>query len=289
VQQLSRQCARVSLPHSATVNLLAIAASLASCHSLEKSLAPSNIREWQADQALLPYGQFHGEFVTIRNVRNCRYLNDDIFVVDHFDKTYDLASLRTVDFIVCPFSEMPILAHTMLSFGFQQADGSRDYLALSVEVRKEQGEDYAVWRGMTRQYELMYVLADERDVIALRTNHRGEDVYLYRTTATPEQGRHLLVDVIRRANKLALEPEFYDALTNNCTTNIVHHINRLFPGRIPPDHRILFPGCSAQLAYELGLLEKHGTFEETERQAHVNARAEQLADRADFSEQIRRF
>src|SRR5262249_45004567 len=140
--------------------------------------------------------------------------------VHHFDKAYDLTKLKTVDFLRVPFPETDELAHTMLSFGFD--DG--EYLALSVEIRKEQEETYnPVW-AMFNKYELMYVLGDERDLIGLRSNFRRNDVYLYETNATPEQVRKLFEGVLARANKLKKEPEFYNTLTNNCTTNLVRHV-----------------------------------------------------------------
>lgn len=251
-------------------------------------VAPSNARDWQSDQALVSYADFDGDEVTVHNIRNCRYLDDDLFVVNYYDKRLDLNRIETVDFIVCPFVDAPDLAHTMLSFGIANDEGERDQIAVSVEIRKERGESYAAWKGSARQYEIMYVLADERDVIGVRTNHRGEEVYLYRANATPRQARDLFTDVLRRANQLAQEPEFYDTVTNNCTTNIVQHINRLRPGRIAPDYRVLLPGHSDRLAYDLGLIETHGSFEETKHQAHINVAAKRAIDRPDFSQAIRR-
>ncbi len=250
-----------------------------------KVLAPSNSRRWQPDQALLPYAIYQGEYMQVHNVRNCHYLTSDDFVVDYYDKTVDLRRLRTVDFIVVPFTDMPDLAHTMLSFGFD--DGY--YLCVSVEIRREQGEAYAAWKGGLRQYELMYVLGDEQDLVKLRTNHRGEDVYIYRSRATPEQARLLFTDVMDRVNKLYKEPEFYDTLTNNCTTNIVRHINRLQPNRVPYTYQVLLPGHSDRLAYDLGLLDTRLSFEQTKQLAWVNERAERFAEAPDFSDKIRRF
>lgn len=266
------------------------ALSAGGCRSVEKAIRPSNFRNWSDDQAIVPFAEFDGERVTVRHVRNCRYLSDDSYVVDYYDKSFSLADVRTVDFLVCPFPDTPSIAHTMLSFGIEREDdegGGRDYLAASVEIRKEKGEEYSAWKGSARQYELMYVLADEQDAIDLRVNHRGEDVYLYRSTATPEQTRDLLVDVLRRANKLAVEPEFYDTLTNNCTLNIVRHINRLSPHRVAYDYRVLLPGHSDRLAYDLGLIERHGTFAETKVRAHVNDLAQRHHGKAAFSERIR--
>jgi Domain of unknown function (DUF4105) len=124
-------------------------------------------------------------------------------------------------------------------------------------------------------------------VIRQRTNFRGENVYLYRSTATPEASRTLFADVLARVNDLSTKPEFYDTLTNNCTTNIVSHINRIKPNRVTYDFRVLLPGYSDQLAYDQGLIVPRGTFEETKQRAYVNPLANRYADRDDFSELIR--
>lgn len=264
------------------------AALLAGCRSVEKVVAPSHFRDWMPEQAVLPYAEFQGSRVTIRNVRNCQYFAEDTFLVDYYHKSFDLAAVRGVDFIVVPFDTMPTLAHTMLSFELVGPDGKPDHLAVSVEVRKEKHESYNPVKGSARQYELMYVVADERDAIRQRTNYRREQVYLYRTVATPETARLLLVDVLGRVNELAAEPEFYDTLTNNCTTNIVRHINRIRPNRLAYDVRMLLPGYSDKIAFEQGLIVPSGTFEQTRDQSHVNPLAQRYADREDFSERIRR-
>jgi hypothetical protein len=260
----------------------------AGCSSATKMLAPSNYRNWEPDQAVLPYVEFRGSQFVAHDVRYCRYLDNDSYVVEHEDRTYDMNHLRSVDFFMVPFDNMPRLAHTMLSFEFAPPDGPPQYLAVSIETRKEQGEEYAAWKGSARQFELMYVLADERDVVQVRTNLRGENVYRYRTTATPEQTRMLLVDVLARTNQLASRPEFYDTLTNNCTTNLVDHINRIQPQRVKYDYRVLLPGYSDQLAFDEGLIQRAGTFEETKARAYVNPKALAAANRTDFSHAIRR-
>jgi hypothetical protein len=244
---------------------------------------PSNDRLWSADQAVLPYAEIDGNRVTIHNIRNCKYRSETDYTVEHYDRTFDLSELETVDFIVVPFAEAPQLAHTMLSFGF----GGRDYLACSVEIRKEMGETYSPIKGMLRQYELMYVLGDERDLVLLRTNHRLSEVYLYRSRATPQQARDLFLDVLARVNKLYEQPEFYNALTNNCTTNIVQHVNRLAPGRIPYGLAVLLPGYSDRYAYDLGLLDTDASFEETRARAKINMAAWLYRDAPDFSVRIR--
>jgi hypothetical protein len=250
---------------------------------LHNPFTPSNSRLWAPDQAVLPRAEFLADSVTIRNVRNCTYLADRDYIVNLFDETYDLNAIQTVDFILVPFADMPRIAHTMLSFGF----GGGKFVTVSVEARFEEGEEYSLLRGAARQYELMYVVADERDLIRLRTRYRHADVYLYRGKATPAQVRDLFVDVLRRVNKLATEPEFYALLSNNCTTNVARHVNDIVPGRVPYGIDVMLPGLSDKLAYDLGLLDTQLSFEETKRLARVNDLAEKYFDDPDFSTKIR--
>jgi hypothetical protein len=272
-----------------TLALILVAAlSLTGCRSVGKMIAPSNVRDWEPDQAVLPYAEFRGGQILVHNVRNCRYLDGDSYVVSHQDRTYDLAHVCGVDFIIAPFTDMPRLAHTMLSFEFAPPGQPPEHLVCSIEIRKEKGETYAAWKGSARQYELMYVLADERDVVEVRTNIRNEDVYLYKTTATPDQTRMLLVDVLARTNELASRPEFYNTLSNNCTTNLVRHVNRISPQRLIYDYRVLLPGYSDKMAFDEGLLVARGSFEETKAAAYLNAKALAAAGRVDFSDVIRR-
>jgi hypothetical protein len=268
--------------------LFVVSIAFAGCRSVEKRIAPSNFRDWTPEQAVSPWADVRGNHVRIHNVRNCQYFTNDVYLVNYYDKTFDMNSVCGVDFIVAPFAGSPALAHTMLSFQIRGPDGRSDNLALSVETRKERTETYNPVKGSARQYELIYLLADERDVIQYRTNFSGQDVYVYQTTASPQAAREMLADVLNRVNQLAKQPEFYDTLTNNCTTNIVDHINRIRPNRVFADLRVLLPGYSDELAYEQGLIARHGTFIETKQRAYVNHLAHQYAGREDFSELIRR-
>jgi hypothetical protein len=261
---------------------------LTGCASVEKRLAPSHFRDWVPEQALLPTVELSGNQAIVHNVRNCKYFANDVYMVDYYDKTIDLNRVRGVDYIVVPFEGMPALAHVFLSFQIDGPDGKPEHLAVSVETRKERNEKYNPVKGSINQYELIYVVADERDVIQYRTVYNGEQVYLYRTTASPEAAQSLFVDVLNRVNLLAQRPEFYDTLTNNCTSNIVRHVNRIKPSRIVADYRALLPGYSDRLAYDEGLIERHGTFEQTKELAYINPLAQRYAGRDDFSELIRR-
>ena len=278
-----------SLIYALTLALAgAIAFVVTGCSSLPKNsvdeiVAPSNDRNWRKSMAVLPHARIHGDKAKIYNIRNFTYLSEEDYVVHYYDEQFDLEAIESVDFVVVPFKQTPSLAHTMMSFGFQ--DGR--YLAVSVEVRLEEGESYSPIAGAMRQFEIIYVVADERDVIKLRTEQRDSDVYVYRTRATPQQSRELFVDVMRRVNSLKKNPEFYDTFMNNCTTNIVTHINHVLPGSVPWNIGVLLPGYSDQLAYDLGLLVDYGGFEATKRRAHINPLAHRYAQNPRFSQLIR--
>jgi len=252
-------------------------------NSLQKRLIPSNDRDWKPELAKAPRAQINGRQYTLRNIRNNSYVTEDDYVVSYHDRQINLDQIQSVDFVVAPFVKAPKLAHTILSFGL--TDGS--YLALSVEVRKELGEKYSPILGLARQYELTYVLSDERDVIRLRTEHHGANVYVYPTVANSLQAQALFVDVIERMNRLADQPEFYNSITNNCTTNLAGHVNEVSPGKINYGWKVLLPGLSAEYAYELGLLDNRIPFEDLTAISLINPLAEEHFDDPDFSQRIR--
>ncbi|MGL6291390.1 MAG: DUF4105 domain-containing protein [Silanimonas sp.] len=212
---------------------------------------PSNDRDWSPDQAQPATARIDGDAVTLSNVRNARYRSTTDFDVRWETREYDLAELESAWFIVEPFADWRGPAHTFLSFGFR--DGR--HLAVSAEVRKERGESYSPIAGLLRRYELMLVAGDERDLIGLRAAHRRDAVHLYRLKATPAQARALFVALIGRANALAARPEFYNTLTANCTSTIVDAVDALAPGTVPMSWRVLLPGYSDDLAFDLGLLD----------------------------------
>jgi hypothetical protein len=212
---------------------------------------PSNDRDWSPDQAQATTARIDGNAVVVSNVRNARYRSTSDFDVRWETRQYDLADLESAWFIVEPFADWRGPAHTFLSFGFR--DGR--HLALSAEVRKERGESYSAVAGLLRRYELMLVAGDERDLIGLRAAHRRDAVHLYRLKATPAQARALFERLLARANQLAARPEFYNTLTANCTSTIVDAVDALAPGTVPMSWRVLLPGYSDDLAFDLGLLD----------------------------------
>ena len=244
---------------------------------------PRHDKNWRPDLMVLPYARIDEDRVHLFNIRDCEYRAEEDYDVRHFDRQVMLDSVKTIDFIVVPFKEAPTIAHTMLSFGL--ADG--EHIVFSVEARLEQGENYSALPGATKEYELMWVVGTEEDLIKLRTEVRDVDVYLYAIKATPEQASNAFLACVARCNEIAREPEFYDLLTNNCTTNIVDMVNSLRPGYIAPDIRVVLPGHSDRLAYELGLLRAEGPFEQIRANSKINAVARLNSDAPDFSAAIR--
>ena len=183
-----------------------------------QTIKPSNERDWQTDVAILPYAEIEGDIVTVHNIRNFDYRSETDYTPAYYDKRFDLRKLEGVD-LVAVYWMGPAIAHIFVSFAF--AGG--DHLAISIETRKEKEESYSTLRGFFRQYELYYVVADERDVIRLRTNYRNdppEDVYVYRVHGPLENVRRVFLGYMNEINALQTHPEFYNTLTTNCTTGI---------------------------------------------------------------------
>lgn len=242
----------------------------------------SNERDWSPEMEQVPSASLEAGVVTLKNIRHNTYVSEDDFVVEYFDRKFNLSEIQSVDYIVVPF-KIKQIAHTMLSFGLQ--DGT--YLTVSIEVRKEKGERYNPVLGMGRKFELLYLVGDERDLIRLRTEHRDAQVYVYPSVAAPEHAQALFLDVMERANQLALDPEFYHSIRNNCTTNLAGHVNEISSKKIRYGWRVLLPGLSAKYAYDLGLLDNRIPFEELTELALVNDLALEHRDAADFSQKIR--
>ena len=247
-------------------------------------IEPSNHRDWKPEVAVLPYATEDGDRITLHNIRNFDYRSETDFTPAYYDKSFDLRELRTVD-LIASYWAGPAIAHIFLSFGF----GGKDYLAISIERRDERGEDYSALKGLFKQYELFYVVADERDVIRLRTSYRQdppEEVYLFRLQISTEVAHRTLREYLRKVNSLRSHPEFYNTLTTNCTSNIwLHtHVNA---DRVPYSWKILASGYVPDYLYEQGRLETRVPFAELKRLAHINALAQEAGSASDYSARIR--
>jgi len=249
-----------------------------------RAIEPSNERDWQADVAMLPYATIEGDKVSIHNIRNFDYRTETDYTPAYYDRTFDLRELEGVD-LVAVYWMGPAIAHTFVSFEF--AGGK--HLAVSIETRKTKGDEYSTIKGFFRQYELHYVVADERDVIRLRTNYRHdppEEVYVYRVGGEIEDGRRVFMEYVRHINSLKARPEFYNTVTSNCTTDIWSNtlVNK---AHLPLSWKVLVSGYLPQYLYESGRLDTQLPFAELRQRADVNARAHAADTAADFSQRIR--
>ena len=248
------------------------------------SLSPSNDREWQPEVAVLPYATFANDQVKIHNVRNFDYRTETDFTVQYDDRTYDLRQLDSMD-LIAVYWMGPMIAHVFLSFGFGE-----EHVAISIEARKERTEGYSTLKGFFKQFELFYVVADERDVIRLRTNYRKdppEDVYLFRANVPQKNIKRLFLDYVGQINQLREQPQFYNTLTTNCTTTILMH-SHVNPDHLPFSWKVLLSGYVPEYVYEAGRLDTSLTFSELFQQSHINSRAQAADHTPDFSREIRR-
>ena len=248
------------------------------------NIQPSNDLVWAIPKAVLPYATFDGELVTLHNIRNFDYRSENDFTPAYYDRTFDLQKLNSAD-LFAVYWMGPAIAHVFLSFGF--SDGN--HLAISIEARDDQGEGYSTIKGFFRQYELYYVVGDERDIVRLRTNYRKdppEEVHLYRLHGPVGNGRALFLDYLREINSLKEHPAFYNTLTTNCTSNVWLH-GRVNPGHLPYSWKILLSGHFPEYLYEGGRLDTSVPFAELQKRSVINLAA-QAADKAeDFSQRIR--
>jgi hypothetical protein len=246
------------------------------------SIEPSNERGWQAEVAVLPYGTRDGDLVTLHNVRNFDYRTEQDFEARYDHRTFDLRTLDAVDLIAVYWAGDAI-AHIMVSFGF-----AGDHVAISIETRKEKGEAYSSLAGFFKRYELIYVVGDERDLIRVRTNYRRPEelVYLYRTRARAENARRLFLEYIGKINQLKEQPEFYNTLTTNCTTD-VWFLARALSDQFPLDWRVLLSGYFPEYLYDLGSLDTDLPFPELKARSLINDKAHAADLDPDFSTRIR--
>lgn len=244
----------------------------------------SNDRDWQEDVSRLPWAEIDGERVTLHEIRNFDYRSENEWTPRWYDKTFDLGDLESVD-IVASYWMGPDIAHVFVTFGF----GDEGQVAVSVETRKEKGEGYSTVAGFFKQYELIYVVADERDVIRLRTNFRQnppEDVYLYRVRGSREIARRFFLDYVGTINELRERPRFYNTATTNCTTSVLLH-TRVNPDAPPWSWKVLLSGHVPEYAFELGRLDGSRSFAELRELSRINDRARAAGDAEDFSRRIR--
>lgn len=245
------------------------------------TLTPTNVANWQPDVSQLAWADVNGDQITLHNVRNCDYRTESDYIPRWDTRTVSLSRITGAD-IAINYWGSTLMAHPILSFQFADAPP----ICFSIETRKKVGQSYSAIGGLYRQYELIYIVADERDVLRVRTNYRhGEEIYLYRLKAPVEHVRAAFLEYARTLNVLHDAPRWYNAIADNCTTAIRQQ--RAINERIPWDWRMLANGYGDQLLYERGAIDTSLPFAELKRRSLINTRA-MAADRSpNFSALIR--
>ena len=248
------------------------------------SIDPRSDRTWITEHSVLPSATVEGSLVRIRNVRSFTYAGRNDFTPRYVDRSYDLEKLVSVWYVLTPFSrEWRGPAHSFVSFGFSDSQ----FVAISVEARREPGETYDAVKGLFKRFEVMYVVGDERDLIGQRAAFGDDRVYLYPIRTTPAKMREMLLGMLERANTLRERPEFYNTLTNNCTSNVVRHVNQVAPKTVPAGIKTILPGYTDEVAFRLGLIDTELDLAGTRERYLVNARARKYINDPAFSLRIR--
>jgi hypothetical protein len=245
------------------------------------TLTPSHERQWADDLAHITTGEVHGNLVTLHNVRNFTWYGEQDYTAAWETREYDLTQLESVD-MVTSYWGMPAIAHVLVSFGF--TDGK--FVTFTVEVRREVAEEFSDVGGFFKQFELAIIASDERDVVHVRTNIRGEDAYLYRVGLSKTAMRSLLLAYVKEANSLASNPRFYQTVTANCTTLVFTMMQSIVDG-LPLDYRLLLSGYLPSYVQKMGGLEPGYPLQELREAGRITQRAQQAGRNDDFSMVIR--
>jgi hypothetical protein len=245
------------------------------------AIPPSHDRPWRQEVAVMPRAIIDGDNVHFTGVRDFDYRSRSDFTVRYQEQDVQLSHLTGLDFYVAYFAEGPV-GHTFVSFIFDNAEP----LSISIETRPEVGEGFAPVASLFKQFELIYVVGSERDLVGVRTNHRHEPVYLYRLNTSAESARRLFLVYMNRINELADTPEFYHLLTNSCTINIVRYANAA--GRVGHlDIRHVLNGLADSYLYRSGRVDTTLPFDELRRRSRINEAAQAADGASDFSQRIR--
>lgn len=242
---------------------------------------PPQNRIWDSQHRIVPWADLGPSRIVIHNVRNARYAAGRPADVRYETREYDLNRLDSASFVICPFAHG--VAHTFVTFGF-----GNEYVAISVEAqRPAERPQYSPLRGLFPQYGLTYVISDERDAVTLRVVEWNEPVYVYPVRAGRDRIGRVFLSMLRRANHLQRKPEWYNTIGNNCTTNLVRHVNEITPGRIPWALGLILNADADRVAYQRGLIATDLPFAQARRHFRVDECARRLATAPDFSPSMR--
>lgn len=243
---------------------------------------PSHDRDWEVGQEALPKITIDDEMVTIENYRNFIWYKDGSVDKNYETREFNLDELQSVDVFISHFDDFEGLAHIFLSFRF--TDGKN--IVVSLETRRETGEEFSPVLGVLRQFEIIYVVGSEEDIVGLRTNIRGERVYVYPTIATPEKSRELFLNLAEEINNIYQKPKIYNTLLRNCTNEITRQVEKMSELNFPITWKSILPGYFDEILYEMKIIPNARSFKETKKQHEIdNAKVDNYSD--NYTKQIR--
>ena len=244
---------------------------------------PKHNRDWRPEQSKLSSAQVNGDKVLIKNIRNCSYRSSEDLDLHYYDKSFDLNKLKSVDLIIQPFKKMSFIAHVFLSFGFEGGE----YVSVSIEARRKNKKGFSFFGGFFRMFEIIYIIADEKDIMRLRPLHHKDNVYIYPLKIKKSKIKKIFLDITKRINGIKDKSEFYNTLTNSCVTNIFEHIKGAGETDIPRSWKFFFPSKLDKLLYDIKLIKTKLPFDVFKENHRINDRAEKYQDEADYSAKIR--
>ncbi len=240
---------------------------------------PSNDRDWAVEYAIPAAVAVDGNTVSFTNIRDFSYRSETDPIPHYYNASFKLDQLSSVD-LVSSYWSGDAISHLFLTFGFQ--DGR--HIAFSIETRRQKRFPYSVIAGFFHHYELFYVAADERDLLGVRTDVRHERVYLYNLTIPPQRREALFLSYVRKIQDLAVHPQWYNTLTDNCTTGILARAKDPAPVRL--NRHLVLSGYVPEYAYSLGLLDTDVSFAALQKGSRI-VRPAGAQIGADYSQAIR--
>jgi len=232
---------------------------------------------------ILPTITFSGNQISIKNMRDFSYSSETEYEENYYSKSYNVNDIESLYYIIEPFSDYDGPAHTMFSFGFKDWE----YLIISAEIRKEKWETFSPFKWITREYEMVYMIWSETDFVKLRANYRKDEVIMYPINTPQEKIQELFVSMLKRADELSKNPEFYNTVTQNCTTSILDHVNELREEKISWSKEALLPSHSDKIIYDLWLINTELSLEEARKYYQINELSEEFWEDKNYSEKIR--
>jgi hypothetical protein len=246
-------------------------------------ITPNPKEDWITKHDRMPHVEIQGDKVYVNNVRDFTWRTEADFTPGYQDHVYDVNALSSAYFVLSPIFDLEPVAHVWVGFGF--SDGQ--HVAISVEARGVNGRPFGLFPSMFRQFQLIYVVGEERDVVGMRVVAREAEVRFYPVRSTQEQKRFIFLDMMQRAHSLEEHPEFYNLFANNCMNNITHHIRRLGTRPLPAERRFLLTGFSDRLFYDYGFLDTDLPFEQAHRAFRIDEAMRQVPLDDQFSERLR--